>query len=605
MNSRLNSFLKLSALKVLSVVTFFLFAVSIFAQTPSVLIEAESFQNKGGWLVDQQFIPSMGSPYLLAHGMGEPVKNASTTVDFPESGKYYFWVRTKDWVPDHPETPGTFKLIFNGKENRHTFGVNEDWQWISAGKVKVGISKQLKIELKDETGFEGRCDAIYFSKDKNDFPPFELEEMIAWRKEKLGILPPENAGDFDLVVVGGGLAGCGAAVAAARQGVKVALINDRPVLGGNASKEIRVHTEGLEFYTIVQELSTVWYPNGDAGAITATDTIEMVVRAEKNITVFPNTRAYTVHKQGNKITGVDCFHTETHKETRFEAPLFVDATGDGWIGYWAGCDVKMGREAKDEFNESLAPDKGDDMTMGNSILWNSIKVEESKIIDPENPLKVGWKEVPWAMDIAKDYNATRGEWFWEYGLLMNTIYEAEEIRDHLFRAIYGNWYNVKQDPGNANLQLKWIAYIAGKRESRRIMGDYILKESDVTNRPNFEDGFVEEVRAIDIHYPRGGDYDFLTEAQFTKIEQYKIPYRCLYSKDIDNLFMAGRCFSTTHVGLGSPRVMHTTTQMGVVVGYAAAVCKENSCTPRDVYKFHLETMRTRLDKIKTGAKFVR
>lgn len=582
----------------------FIFLISfVSVQSQSVLIEAESFQNKGGWVTDQQFIPSMGSPYLLAHGMGEPVENASALVDFPESGRYHFWVRTKDWLPDHPETPGIFKVLFNGKEFKQIFGVNKDWQWISAGKVKIGNSKQLKIELKDLTGFEGRCDAIYFSKDKNDFPPFELEEMTVWRKEKLGISPPQNADDFDLVVVGGGLAGCGAAVAAARQGIKVALINDRPVLGGNASSEIRVHTEGLEFYTIVQELSTVHYPNGDAEAIQATDTIEMVVRGEKNITVFPNTRAYTVHKIENKITSVDCFHTETHKETRFEAPLFVDATGDGWIGYWAGCEVKMGREPQSEFNESLAPEKCDGMTMGNSILWNSVEVENPENINPENSLNFGWHEVPWAMDVAKDYNATHGEWFWEYGLLMNTIYEAEEIRDHLFRAIYGNWYNVKQDPDNANLQLKWIAYIAGKRESRRIMGDYVLKESDIIDRPDFDDGFVQEVRDIDIHYPRGGEYDFLTEAQFTKIEQYKIPYRCLYSKDIDNLFMAGRCFSTTHVGLGSPRVMHTTTQMGVVVGYAAAICKENNCSPRDVYNYHLQTMRTRLDKIKSGAKF--
>lgn len=573
------------------------------SKAQSVLIEAESFQTKGGWVVDQQFIPSMGSPYLLAHGMGEPVENAKTTVTFPESGKYYFWIRTKDWVPDRQETPGTFKILFNGKEFKQTFGVNEGWQWVYAGKVKIGSSKRLKVELKDDTGFEGRCDAIYFSKDKDDFPPFELEEMNVWRKEKLGIPPPKNAGDFDLVVVGGGLAGCGAAVAAARQGLNVALINDRPVLGGNASKEIRVHTEGLEFYTIVQELSTVWYPNGGVGAILATDTIEMVVNGEKNITVFLNTRAYAVHKTGSKITSVDCFHTETHKETRFEAPLFVDATGDGWIGYWAGCEVKMGREPQSEFNESLAPEKGDEMTMGNSILWNSVEVESKSNIGPENNISVGWKEVPWAMEVAKDYNATRGEWFWEYGLLMNTIYEAEEIRDHLFRAIYGNWYNVKQNPENANLQLKWIAHIAGKRESRRIMGDYILKESDVVNHIDFEDGFVEEIRAIDIHYPRGGEHDFLTEAQFTKIEQYKIPYRCLYSKDIDNLFMAGRCFSTTHVGLGSPRVMHTTTQMGVVVGYAAAICKDNSCSPRDVYKYHLTTMVERLDKIKSGAKF--
>jgi hypothetical protein len=206
------------------------------------------------------------------------------------------------------------------------------------------------------------------------------------------------------------------------------------------------------------------------------------------------------------------------------------------------------------------------------------------------------------MDVAKDYNAKRGEWFWEYGLLMNTIYDAEEIRDYMFRAIYGNWYNVKQDPENANLKLKWMAYVAGKRESRRILGDYILKESDVINHPDFKDGFVEEVRAIDIHYPRGGKYDFLTEAQFTKIQQYKIPYRCFYSKDINNLFMAGRCFSATYVGLGSPRVMHTTTQMGVVVGTAAVVCMENDCSPRDVYQSHLSEMKTRLDKMRIEKK---
>lgn len=584
-------------MKKITLLSIFILSV-IFISAQSVLLETESFNEKGGWVVDQQFIPSMGSPYLLAHGMGEPVENAKTTVNFPESGRYWFWVRTKDWVPDRPETPGTFKLIFDGKEFDKTFGVNDGWQWVEGGRVKVDGSLRLEIELKDETGFEGRCDAIYFSKDKNDIPPFDLAEMSNWRKEKLGILPPEIKAGFDLVVVGGGLAGCAAAVAAARQGIKVALINDRPVLGGNASKEIRVHTLGLKVYDIVDQLGTEHYPNGDAGAIAANDTIEMVVRGEKNITVFENTRASGVNKTGNKITSVDCFHTHTHKAMRFEAPLFVDATGDGWIGYWAGCEVRMGRESREDFGESMAPERSDSMTMGNSLLWNSVKIESDNKISPENKLNVGWKEVPWAMDVAKDYKADRGEWFWEYGLLMNTIDDAEEIRDHLFRAIYGNWYNVKQDPANADLQLKWMAYVAGRRESRRIMGDYVLKESDVINHPDFEDGFVEEVRDIDIHYPKGGEYDFITYADFTKIEKYNIPYRCLYSKDIGNLFMAGRCLSATHVGLGSPRVMHTTAQMGVVVGTAAVVCTENKCSPRDVYNSHLGDMKKRLDKMR-------
>ncbi|MGV8096850.1 MAG: FAD-dependent oxidoreductase [Mangrovibacterium sp.] len=559
----------------------------------SVLVEAESFTHTGGWIVDQQFIPSMGSPYLLAHGMGEPVENAVTEVTFPAKGNYHLWVRTKDWIPDHPDSPGIFKLLVNGKELKTMFGTNKfDWQWVYGGKVNIA-NTLVKLELKDLSGFEGRCDAIYFSKARNDFPPETLDEITVWRSEKLGLAAPVLAGKFDLVVVGGGLAGCCAAVSAARQGLSVALINDRPVLGGNASKEVRVHTEGLPFYTIVQELNTEWYPNGDARAIPTNDTIMQVVRNEKNIHIYLNTYINGVKKSSNQISEVYGFNTKTSEKVRFEGTYFVDATGDGWVGYYAGARYMMGREARSEFNESMAPENKDEMTMGSSVLWNSY--------DAGKPSP--FPAVPWAMDVAKDYCVKGGEWFWEYGMLLNTIYDAEQIRDHLFRAIYGTWANVKADPANAGLKLKWVAFIAGKRESRRLVGEYILKERDVINHVDFEDGFVEEVRDIDIHYPKPGPYDFLSYANFTKIEQYKIPYRCLISKDIPNLFMAGRCFSATHVGLGSPRVMHTTAQMGVVVGYAAVICKENNCSPIDVYNNHLSVLRERLAKIKSGAKF--
>jgi hypothetical protein len=502
-------------------------------------------------------------------------------------------VRTKDWVPDHPDAPGTFKLVVNGQEQEPVFGINEfGWQWVYGGKVKVKDTS-VRLELKDLTGFEGRCDAIYFSKNKNDFPPETLEDMDGWRAEKLGLTAPELAGKYDLVVVGGGLAGCCAAVSAARQGLSVALINDRPVLGGNASKEIRVHTEGLPYYTIVQELNTGHYPNGDANAIPTNDTIMQVVYDEKNIHVYLNTYINQVSKTVDKITAVSGMNTITSEKISFEGAYFVDATGDGWLGYYAGAKYMMGRESRNEYNESKAPANGDGMTMGNSVLWNSYDAGEPS----------DFPTVPWAMDVAKDKKVTRGEWDWEYGMHLNTIYDAEHIRDHLFRAIYGTWSNVKSDPNHANRKLKWVAYIAGKRESRRLIGEYILKEQDVINRPDFEDGFVVEQRAIDIHYPKPGKYDFMSYADFTGVKRYKIPYRCLISKDIPNLFMAGRCFSATHVGLGSPRVMHTTAQMGVVVGYAAVICKENSCLPLDVYHDHLSTLRDRLDKIKSGAEF--
>ncbi|MGV8096212.1 MAG: FAD-dependent oxidoreductase [Mangrovibacterium sp.] len=557
------------------------------AQNPSVLVEAESFTNTGGWVVDQQFIPSMGSPYLLAHGMGEAIENASIEVNFPEKGKYHYWVRTKDWVPDHPDTPGTFKLIVNGDEQSTVFGTNSfGWQWVYGGNVKVKDTS-VKLELKDLTGFEGRCDAIYFSKDKNDLPPETLEDMAVWRAKKLGVAAPKLAGKFDLVVVGGGLAGSCAAVAAARQGLTVALINDRPVLGGNASKEVRVHTEGITHYSIVEELNTKHYPNGDARAIPTNDTIMQVVKNEKNISLFLNTYVNGLNKSGDKIISVVGMDTRTSEKKEFQGEYFVDATGDGWLGYYAGAKFMMGRESRSDFNESMAPENGDAMTMGTSLLWNSY--------DTDTPST--FPSVPWAIDVAKDYKVTGGEWFWEYGMQLNTIYDAEEIRDHLFRAIYGTWSNVKADPANAKLKLKWMAYIAGKRESRRIVGEYILKEQDVINHVDFEDGFVIEKREIDIHYPKPGKYDFLSYADFTKIKQYEIPYRCLISKDIPNLFMAGRCFSGTHIGLGSPRVMNTTAQMGVVVGSAASVCKKNRCLPIDVYNDHLDELKKILDPL--------
>ncbi len=574
-------------------VTIALSIMCLAASAQSVLVEAESFANTGGWVIDQQFIPSMGSPYLLAHGMGDPVENASTTVLFPKKGKYHYWVRTKDWVPGHSDSPGVFKLLVNGNELKPVFGTNESgWQWVYGGQVN--ISKQsVHLELKDLTGFEGRCDAIYFSKAKGDTPPETLEEMADWRFEKLGLAAPALAGKFDLVVVGGGLAGCCAAVSAARQGLSVALINDRPVLGGNASKEIRVHTEGLPYYTIVQELNTEHYPNGHADAISTNDTLMQVVYDEKNIHVFLNTYINGAEKSGNQISGVSGFNIITSEKIRFEGSWFVDATGDGWVGYYAGARFMMGRESRSEFNESMAPEKEDEMTMGNSVLWNSYDTGEVS----------QFPKVPWAMDVAKDKKSTKGEWDWEYGMHLNTIYDAEYIRDHLFRAIYGTWSNLKADPNHKNRKLKWIAYIAGRRESRRLLGEYILKEQDVVNHVDFEDGFVVEQRSIDIHFPQPGKYDFMSYAQFKGIERYEIPYRCLISKDIPNLFMAGRCFSATHVGLGSPRVMHTTAQMGVVVGYAAVICKENNCSPIEVYNDHLPTLRDRLDKIKSGAEF--
>ncbi|MCY3017989.1 MAG: FAD-dependent oxidoreductase, partial [Planctomycetota bacterium] len=214
----------------------------------TILVEAESFQDRGGWEVDTQFIEIMGSPYLLAHGLGEPVKDATTSVTFPSTGTYRVFVRTKDWVArwKAPGAPGKFQLLVNGKPLAETFGTQgADWFWQPGGTVEIP-DKKAQLALHDLTGFDGRCDAILFTTDAAFVPPNDPEPMAKWRKELLGLPEkPADAGQFDLVVIGGGYGGMGAAVAAARAGCKVALIQDRPVLGGNGSAEVRVWPQGI------------------------------------------------------------------------------------------------------------------------------------------------------------------------------------------------------------------------------------------------------------------------------------------------------------------------------------------------------------------------
>jgi hypothetical protein len=225
------------------------------------------------------------------------------------------------------------------------------------------------------------------------------------------------------------------------------------------------------------------------------------------------------------------------------------------------------------------------MMMGSTIWWNSI----------EDTADYEYPEVPWAMDVSKDYYEVHGDWYWEYGIGMDPFENTEHIRDHLFRAIYGSFYNLKQLPEHSKRKLNFMAYLIGKRESRRIVGDHILTEDDVRNAYPFEDGVVTEKRSIDLHLPKSETYDFLTRAYFWSIPQYTIPFRSLYSADIDNLMMAGRCLSATHVGLGSPRVMNTGGQMGVATGYAASLCKKYDTNPRGIYTTHIKELQDSVD----------
>jgi hypothetical protein len=572
-----------------------LFISSCNRRTDHILVETESFAEKGGWVVDPQFVEQMGSPYLMAHGLGIPVKNAVTRINIPVSGKYFVWARTRNWATGVWDAPGRFRLAVNGKDLKETLGTKGgEWDWQFAGKVRIRDSS-ISVELKDLTGFDGRCDAVYFSNEKKT-PPSDLKELSGWRSKLLKESEtPQKTLDFDLVVVGGGIAGCAASIAAAEQGLRVALIHDRPVLGGNASSEVRVHTEGITWNSerILSMLNTVWWPNGSPLSLLDDKKRHESMNRYENISIFLNWRAYAANTISDSVTSVDARQTSTGERLRFSAPLFIDCTGDGWIGYWAGAKYMYGREDSSAYGENWnkygelwSPGKGDNRVMGSSVLW----------LTADSGKPVVFPDVPWAMEVAGKNAATTGTWNWEYSRNdLNQIDDAEYIRDHMLKAVYGSFYNAKKDPAHRNLSLVWVSYLVGKRESRRLTGDYIYTFNDEKNMTEFPDAVVMEKRNIDVHYQQNeADTtrpDFLSEALYYKVDHYYIPYRSLYSKNRVNLLMAGRCFSSSHIGLGGPRVMNTTGQMGVAAGYAASLCKKYGTSPRGIYQYHIKELQ--------------
>lgn len=588
----MNDFLKIYPLSLI-----FFFCLLRLGAQEQVLVETESFHEKGGWVIDQQSFPVLHSSYLMAHGMGRPVADAKTTVKFPKRGTYKVWLRTKDWAP-YPVGPGKFKLYVDGKALAPTFGESGDsaWKWYSGGEIKIE-KDSVELVLQDLTGFNGRIDAILFSNGSEAEPPNELAALDDLRNQLLGLRAGlKEMGDFDLVVVGGGVAGTCAAISAARLGLKVALIQDRPLLGGNNSSEVRVHLMGdldKSYYPklgrIVRELDNGDPGNGNPNAKEYGDARKFaIVKAEKNLSLFVNTHVYQAETENNIVKAVVGRDIETNQEKRFTGKYFADCTGDGTLGFLAGADFRMGRESKQETGETLAADKADDFTLGTSNLWASLPVDSVTT----------FPETPWALTFSDEYHIDeeQSDWQWETGFgNFNTITEAEQIRDHNLRAVYGNWSylkNHKRDKYDKR-DLAWVAYIGGKRESRRLLGDHILTQMDVQEGKIYPDATVTATWTIDLHFPDKKnslyfpDEEFFAGTKHIKVAPYTIPYRCLYSRNISNLFMAGRDISTTHVAFGSTRVMRTCGMMGEVVGMAAFLAKEYQTTPRGVYEKHL------------------
>ncbi len=565
----------------------------------SILIEAESFQNHGGWVVDQQSFDVIQSSYLMAHGMGKPVKDASTTVQIGEPGQYTVWIKTKDWAP-YPQGPGKYTLNIDGRQIGKVLGSDGDsrWRWIFVDRVELDTT--ITIKLKDLTGFNGRVDAIIITKEdiNNDSNSQSRLGEIRLELAKDQFVMQE-AGTFDLVVVGGGMAGTCAAINASRQGLTVALIQNRPVLGGNNSSEVRVHLMGnwhQNHYAglgrIVRELDNGDPGNGNPeGKKYGDDRKLAIARAEKNLHLFLNTHVHQVEMKNDQIQAVIGRHIKTNQEFRFEGSYFADCTGDGTVGFLSGADFRMGRESKSQTQEPSAPNNSDNFTLGTSNLWAA----QRKSMESSFP------ECPWTIQFSDEYHIDQfqSDWQWETGFgNFNTITQAEEIRDHNLRAIYGNWSFLKNQKADKYkfYELVWVAYIGGKRESRRLLGDHILTETDIVNGVQYPDGCVTATWTIDLHFPEASNSkyfpgeEFFASTKHIRVKPYTIPYRCLYSRNITNLFMAGRDISTTHIAFGSTRVMRTCGMMGEVVGFAAYLCKKHNTIPRGVYQNHLSEL---------------
>ena len=537
-------------------------AVASDGRAQDVLVEAESFASHGGWKLDTQFITEMGSPYLLAHGLGQPLDDATTTVAFPATGTYRVFVRTKDWVArwNAKGQPGRFQLLVDDKPLQETFGTRgASWFWHDGGRVEIS-SKTVKLSLHDLTGFDGRCDAVFFSR-SGDAPPNDSEILSEWRRDQLGLDDkPTQKGAYDLVVVGGGYAGIGAALSGARMGCRVALIQNRPVLGGNGSSEVRVWAKGNirrgkfpRIGEIIEEFCDHATRSPGTKEEFGDELKEQIVRAEGNIDLFLNHHAYAAKREGNRLKTITAFDTRTGEHLEFTGTLFSDCTGHGTIGELADADLEM-------------EDKG---RMGMSNMWAWAEVDK----------ETTYPDTSWALDLEmKDFPYPRdhhGQWFWESGFDKDPLSDAEGIRDHNLRAVYGAFNAMKNRDGadkHKNAILTWVAYIGGPRESRRLMGDVVLTQEDIVAKRQFPDGCVPSTWSIDLHYPKKQyakkfpDNPFISIAVHGKgVDRsygYPVPYRCFYSRNIENLFMAGRNISVTHQALGTTRVMKTCGMMG-------------------------------------------
>lgn len=575
-------------------------------------IDTVDFQNKGGWQTETQFVREMGQAYLIANDVpGEPVADAETTFTVTEEGYYRFFVRTKNWRM--PEAPGQFHLKVDDADMSHVCGMlpTPSWYWEIAGDMYLTPGTHT-LHLCDHTGWLARCAAVLITNDFDFTPSPEKERLLKERAEILHInTEPMDAGSWDFVVVGAGPGGIPAAISAARNGLKTALICGRPYIGGNASEEGTIGFDGAA------ARNTGAHETGIANEIKRTKehfgitwqvALEKLVAAEPLLTVFTDMLCVDAVSKDHIIQEISCVHTMTLQKYTFRGTYFADCSGDGWLGYYAGAYYRLGREAFHEYEEAFAPKQPDTLTMSGCLCKSTAdwfmrgfymerSLEDCTFNPPEWAVRLP-EHTESGRTQKKDHTA---EWWLENSNDHDDLWDAEFARDELVRLGVGYFHwlkNICPDKDRFRThRMTRLALHNSKRENRRLIGDYVLSQKDIELEKQFEDTVTYHGWAIDVHHPKGMYSG--AEGPFhlnMNIPVLPIPYRCLYSKNIRNLFVASRCSSVSHLALGSTRVENTIATMGQAAGCAAAICMQKGIYPRDIYANHIKELQQHLLK---------
>jgi len=392
----------------------------------------------------------------------------------------------------------------------------------------------------------------------------------------------------DLCVVGGGLAGLCCAIAASRNGIKTVLVQDRPVLGGNSSEEIRMwvcgsHGKDNRETGIIEEIFLEnFYQNKGLKFPIWSSVLYEKAKAEENLTLLLNTSCMDAKMEGNTIKSIKCWQSNAETFHQIEATYFADCSGDSILAPLTNAEYMYGREAKADFNETIPPDKADKKTMGMSCLFQVRETDhKTEFVPPEWAYKYESDEdLPY-----KDHEIDNNFWWIELGGELDCIHDTDKCRDELLKICYGVWDHIKNygEHGADNWELEWIGFLPGKRESRRYVGKYIVTQNDVESEGRFSDIVAYAGWSMDDHFPEGFYYQKGYPTIFHPAPQpWGLPLRCMISKNIENLVFAGRNISVTHAALSSSRVMATCSILGQALGTAVAMAQKDGIKVEDV-----------------------